>query len=82
MKDEELAVVFCVTEDEDWFRASLEVIDGAIEDAVGLVSMFQTAANHGHLAHAAGGVEALRTLREEFVRRRVEAFEVKGKDDG
>lgn len=77
MSGEELAVVFCVTEDEAWFRGALEVIDGAIEDSVGLVSMFQTAANHGTLAHAAGGVEALRTLREEFVRRRVEAFEVK-----
>lgn len=77
MSDEELAVVFCVTEDEAWFRGVLAVVDGAIEDAVGLVSMFQTAQNHGTLAHAAGGVEGLRTLRDELVRRRVEAFEVK-----
>ena len=77
LTDDDLRVVFCVTDDELWLRGVLAVLDGAIEDAVGISCLMQTAANHGHLAHAAGGVEALRTFREELLRRRVEAFEVR-----
>jgi hypothetical protein len=77
MNEEELSVLFCVTPEEPWFRGVLAVLDGAIEDAVGISCLMQTATNPGHLAHAAGGVEALRTLREEVLRRRAEAFEVK-----
>jgi hypothetical protein len=42
-----------------------------------ITCMPQTAQNPGLLAHSAGGLEALRTLREEIERTRAEAFESK-----
>jgi hypothetical protein len=63
-----------VPPEEIWFRAVLLKITDAIEDAAEITCMPQTAQNPGLLAHSAGGLEALRTLREEIERTRSEAF--------
>jgi hypothetical protein len=47
-----------------------KVDTNAIEDAAEITCMPQTAQNPGLLAHSAGGLEALRTLREEIERTR------------
>lgn len=65
---------WCVPAEEPWFRAVMAKLSDAIEDAMGIVSMPQTAQNPGLLAHSAGGLEALLTLREEIARTRAEAF--------
>lgn len=66
--------VWCVPAEEQWFRAVMQKISDAIEDAAEITCMPQTAQNPGLLAHSAGGLEALRTLREEIERIRAEAF--------
>jgi len=74
---EELDTAWCVPPEETWFRAVLLKINDAIEDAAEITCMPQTAQNPGLLAHSAGGLEALRTLREEIKRTRAEAFDSK-----
>jgi hypothetical protein len=77
MTAEEQSAAWCVPPEEIWFRAVLLKITDAIEDAAEITCMPQTAQNPGLLAHSAGGLEALRTLREEIERTRAEAFESK-----
>lgn len=77
MNADELNAAWCVPADETWYRAVLQKIDDALEDALEISTTFQTASNHGLLAHSVGGLEALRTLRQELERTRVEAFEIK-----
>jgi hypothetical protein len=77
MSPEELAALWCVTPEEPWFLAILQKLDEHIDDAAEIVCMPQTAQNPGLLAHSAGGLEALRTLREEIERTRAEAFQAK-----
>ena len=77
MTAEEQSAVWCVPPEEIWFRAVLLKITDAIEDAAEITCMPQTAQNPGLLAHSAGGLEALRTLREEIERTRSEAFQNK-----
>jgi len=77
MNPEELTAAFCVTPEEPWFRAVLSKLDDAIEDSAAFVSMPATAQNPGLLAHSAGGLEALRTLREEILRTREQSFSSK-----
>jgi hypothetical protein len=74
MTAEEQSAAWCVPPEETWFRAVLLKITDAIEDAAEITCMPQTAQNPGLLAHSAGGLEALRTLREEIERTRAEAF--------
>ena len=74
MSAEEQSAAWCVPPEEIWFRAVLLKITDAIEDAAEITCMPQTAQNPGLLAHSAGGLEALRTLREEIERTRSEAF--------
>jgi|LauGreDrversion4_2_1035121.scaffolds.fasta_scaffold00167_41 hypothetical protein len=74
MTAEEQSAAWCVPPEEIWFRAVLLKITDAIEDAAEITCMPQTAQNPGLLAHSAGGLEALRTLREEIERTRSEAF--------
>ncbi|MFZ9958996.1 MAG: hypothetical protein ACO3GP_01290 [Candidatus Limnocylindrus sp.] len=74
MTAEEQSAAWCVPPEEIWFRAVLLKITDAIEDAAEITCMPQTAQNPGLLAHSAGGLEALRTLREEIERTRAEAF--------
>jgi hypothetical protein len=77
MTAEEQSAAWCVPPEEIWFRAVLLKITDAIEDAAEITCMPQTAQNPGLLAHSAGGLEALRTLREEIERTRSEAFQAK-----
>jgi hypothetical protein len=77
MSAEDLQTAWCVPPEEIWFRAVLLKITDAIEDAAEITCMPQTAQNPGLLAHSAGGLEALRTLREEIERTRSEAFQAK-----
>jgi hypothetical protein len=77
MTAEEQSAAWCVPSEEPWFLALIQKISDAIEDAAEITSMPQTAQNPGLLAHSAGGLEALRTLREEIERTRSEAFESK-----
>ena len=77
MTAEEQSASWCVPTEEFWFRAVLLKITDAIEDAAEITCMPQTAQNPGLLAHSAGGLEALRTLREEIERTRSEAFQNK-----
>jgi hypothetical protein len=77
MSAEDLQAAWCVPPEEIWFRAVLLKITDAIEDAAEITCMPQTAQNPGLLAHSAGGLEALRTLREEIERTRSEAFQNK-----
>jgi len=77
MTTEEQSAAWCVPPEEIWFRAVLLKITDAIEDAAEITCMPQTAQNPGLLAHSAGGLEALRTLREEIERTRSEAFQNK-----
>jgi hypothetical protein len=77
MTAEEQSAAWCVPPEEIWFRAVLLKITDAIEDAAEITCMPQTAQNPGLLAHSAGGLEALRTLREEIERTRSEAFQNK-----
>jgi len=74
MSAQEQSAAWCVPPEEIWFRAVLLKITDAIEDAAEITCMPQTAQNPGLLAHSAGGLEALRTLREEIERTRSEAF--------
>jgi hypothetical protein len=50
-------------------------MDDHIADANYLVRNFQTAQQHGFIAHAAGQLEALSLLREEMERMRADAME-------
>ena len=77
MNATDLAAAFCVPAEEPWFRAVLSKLDDAIEDSAAFVSMPATAQNPGLLAHSAGGLEALRTLREELARSREQSFSSK-----
>jgi hypothetical protein len=74
MSAEDLQAAWCVPQEELWFRAVLAKLSDAIEDAAEITCMWQTAQNPGLLAHSAGGLEALRTLRNEIERTRAEAF--------
>lgn len=67
--------VWCVGPEEPWYRAVLAKVDDHIADANYLVRNFQTAQQHGFIAHAAGQLEALSLLREEMERMRAEAME-------
>jgi hypothetical protein len=77
MSAEDLQAAWCVPPEELWFRSVIAKITDAIEDAAEITCMPQTAQNPGLLAHSAGGLEALRTLREEIERTRSEAFQAK-----
>ena len=77
MSAEDLETAWCVPLEELWFRAVIAKLNDAIEDAAEITCMPQTAQNPGLLAHSAGGLEALRTLREEVERTRAEAFDSK-----
>jgi hypothetical protein len=77
MTPEEQSAIWCIPPEEPWFRAILRKLDDHIEDAAEITCMPQTAQNPGLLAHSAGGLEALRTLREEIERTRAEAFQAK-----
>lgn len=74
MSPEELEAAWCVPAEELWFRAVMQKISDAVEDAAEITCMPQTAQNPGLLAHSAGGLEALRTLRDEMERMRWAAF--------
>lgn len=74
VKPEDLDGAWCVPAEETWFCAVMQKISDAVEDATEITCMPQTAQNPGLLAHSAGGLEALRTLREEIERTREESF--------
>jgi hypothetical protein len=74
MSADDINSVWCVPPEELWFSSVIAKITDAIEDAGEITCMPQTAQNPGLLAHSAGGLEALRTLREEIERTRAEAF--------
>ena len=59
MSADDLKAAWCVPVDEMWYRAVLQKIDDALEDALDISTTFQTASNHGLLAHSIGGLEAL-----------------------
>ena len=72
---EELSNAFCVSADENWFRAVMQKLEDHIADAQLIVVLPTTAQNHGTIASAAGRLDALLTLREDLQATRNEAFE-------
>lgn len=75
MSEDEIKAVWCVPPDELWFRVVAMKLDEHIEEATQIATMMQTATNPGTMAFAAGGLESLRTLREEILRTRAEAYD-------
>lgn len=72
---EELSNAFCVPAEETWFRAVMQKLDDHIADAQLIVTLPATAQNHGTIASAAGRLDALITLRDDFLTTRNEEFE-------
>lgn len=54
-------------------QALLQILGDHIDDATELASNLKTAEKHGLLAHSAGGLDALRALRDDLLQRIEEA---------
>jgi len=57
-----------------WWRGLQELLSDAEADQVELVSAATVADKHGLLAHCAGGLDMIRTVRHELERRRQESI--------
>lgn len=57
-----------------WWRGLQELLADAEADQVELVSAANIADKHGLLAHCAGGLDMIRTVRQELERRRQESI--------
>jgi len=57
-----------------WWRGLQELLSDAEADQVELVSTANIADKHGLLAHCAGGLDMIRTVRQELERRRQESI--------
>lgn len=76
LSDEERRMAFSVGLDDGplWWRGLLELLSDAEADQVELVSAATIADKHGLLAHCAGGLDMIRTVRQELERRRQESI--------
>lgn len=69
-------MAFNVAPDDEplWWRGLAELLSDAEADQVDLVSAATVADKHGLLAHCAGGLDMIRTIRQELERRRQESI--------
>ena len=76
LSDEERLMAFCVSPHDEplWWRGLQELLADAEADQVELVSAATVADKHGLLAHCAGGLDMIRTVRQELDRRRQESL--------
>ncbi len=76
LSDEERLMAFSVGLDDEplWWRGLQELLADAEADQVELVSAATVADKHGLLAHCAGGLDMIRTIRHELDRRRQESI--------
>lgn len=76
LSDEERMMAFSVGIDDEplWWRGLQELLSDAEADQIDLVSAATVADKHGLLAHCAGGLDMIRTVRQELERRRQEAI--------
>jgi len=76
LSDEERLMAFSVGMEEEtlWWRGLQELLSDAEADQVELVSTANIADKHGLLAHCAGGLDMIRTVRQELERRRQESI--------
>ena len=76
LSDEERLMSFCVSPHDEplWWRGLQELLADAEADQVELVSAATVADKHGLLAHCAGGLDMIRTVRQELDRRRQESL--------
>jgi hypothetical protein len=75
LSDEERLMAFSVGLDDEplWWRGLQELLADAEADQVELVSAATVADKPGLLAHCAGGLDMIRTVRHELERRRQES---------
>lgn len=73
MTDQEKRVALAVAETTPLWQAINAVIDEHIDDAQQITRNVQTAANPSFLAHSAGGMDALKSLKEDLSARREDA---------
>jgi hypothetical protein len=76
LSEEERRMAFCVGLDDEplWWRGLQELLADAEADQVELVSAATVADKPGLLAHCAGGLDMIRTVRQELDRRRQESI--------
>jgi hypothetical protein len=76
LSDEERLMAFSVGLDDEplWWRGLQELLADAEADQIDLVSAATVADKPGLLAHCAGGLDMIRTVRQELERRRQEAI--------
>jgi hypothetical protein len=76
LSDEERMMAFSVGIDDEplWWRGLQELLYDAEADQIDLVSAATVADKPGLLAHCAGGLDMIRTVRQELERRRQEAI--------
>lgn len=76
LSEEERRMAFCVSPHDEplWWRGLQELLADAEADQVELVSAATVADKHGLLAHCAGGLDMIRTVRQELDRRRQESL--------
>ncbi|NBZ96367.1 MAG: hypothetical protein EBR40_08085 [Proteobacteria bacterium] len=76
LSDEERLMAFSVGLDDEplWWRGLQELLADAEADQVELVSAATVADKPGLLAHCAGGLDMIRTVRQELERRRQESI--------
>jgi hypothetical protein len=75
LSDEERLMAFSVGLDDEplWWRGLQELLADAEADQIELVSAATVADKPGLLAHCAGGLDMIRTVRHELERRRQES---------
>jgi hypothetical protein len=76
LSDEERLMAFSVGLDDEplWWRGLQELLADAEADQIELVSAATVADKPGLLAHCAGGLDMIRTVRHELERRRQESI--------
>ncbi len=76
LSDEERLMAFSVGLDDEplWWRGLQELLADAEADQIDLVSAATVADKPGLLAHCAGGLDMIRTVRQELERRRQESI--------
>ena len=76
LSEEERRMAFSVGIDDEplWWQGLQELLADAEADQIDLVSAATVADKPGLLAHCAGGLDMIRTVRQELERRRQEAI--------
>lgn len=73
MSEPDRKEAFCVSAEDNFFCAVLDVLSDHIDDARPMARDVRTAKDPGTLAFSAGGMDALETLYADLVTRREEA---------